>query len=649
MFRCSSVRMTIPVFILLLFTAPMPVFAQTAFPFTGKLVISGVSVTGSYDFQFKLYTAASGGTQVGATLTRLGVAVSNGNYTVTLDFGADSFGSAPLYVQALDRKSGTTTYTNISGRLQVAQRFAILSANTQALQGTAVSSVSPLAGQVLKFDGTLWSPGPDASGSPYSAGAGLLLTGTVFSIPAGGVATGMLAEGSVTNAKLGDGSVTTTTLGDGAVTTAKLADASVTAAKLAPGVGFGGSAAGGDLTGSYPNPQLLTTLTSLPKVSGNLLNAVYGSAPYFLYSQLIATATSDYNGAWQSFTPSSSGVLTGVDIYFSVPIHDFTSLKILVINAGEGPAGDILAIQSLPQVSSGWAHFDLAQSVFLSTNSTYTWRMYGVGGGVKVGYAGGDPFPYGISDLGATYDYAFKLTARNSSVITAGSWLGVGTDSPARALQVGNIYIPGSEGMLRLASRSKTGATYLRAWDIGVPETGDELGDEGYSFVIRDRGAADSRTLDPQFMIHYGTGNVGIGTRGPEYTLDVNGTIRGNNVSPSDIRLKKNIQPLCNALGTVANLRGVTFDWIRDDGRERSFPDGRQVGFIAQEVEKVLPEVVSTDAKGFKSVAYQNVVPVLVEAVKQQQKLIAELKRGNAALEARLRRLEGRPGSKPSR
>ena len=69
-------------------------------------------------------------------------------------------------------------------------------------------------------------------------------------------------------------------------------------------------------------------------------------------------------------------------------------------------------------------------------------------------------------------------------------------------------------------------------------------------------------------------------------------------------------------------------------------------GFIAQEVEKVLPELVSTDTKGYKSVAYQNVVPVLVEAVKTQQKQyesdLAEIKAfqaENAALKRQLTEL----------
>ena len=67
--------------------------------------------------------------------------------------------------------------------------------------------------------------------------------------------------------------------------------------------------------------------------------------------------------------------------------------------------------------------------------------------------------------------------------------------------------------------------------------------------------------------------------------------------------------------------------------KNHNFPGGKQVGFIAQEVEKVLPEVVSTDSEGYKSVSYDKFSAVLVEAVK-------ELKKENDELKARLLKLE---------
>lgn len=107
------------------------------------------------------------------------------------------------------------------------------------------------------------------------------------------------------------------------------------------------------------------------------------------------------------------------------------------------------------------------------------------------------------------------------------------------------------------------------------------------------------------------------------YTFDDNGsfTATGNVTAYSDIRLKENIEVIPNALDKVSQIRGVTYD--RNDIENES----RQAGVIAQEVEKVLPEVVNTDENGVKSVAYGNMVSLLIEAIKEQQKQIDELKR----------------------
>ena len=83
----------------------------------------------------------------------------------------------------------------------------------------------------------------------------------------------------------------------------------------------------------------------------------------------------------------------------------------------------------------------------------------------------------------------------------------------------------------------------------------------------------------------------------------------------SDARLKQNIQTLNNAVGVVNSLRGVSYE---RDGKE-------EIGLIAQEVELVLPQVVSDTESGMKGISYSNMVGLLVEAIKEQQKTIDEL------------------------
>ena len=88
--------------------------------------------------------------------------------------------------------------------------------------------------------------------------------------------------------------------------------------------------------------------------------------------------------------------------------------------------------------------------------------------------------------------------------------------------------------------------------------------------------------------------------------------------SSSDKRLKKNIKTVSNAIETINALRGVTFEW--KEGGIKS------AGLIAQEVEKVLPDSVSVDDNGFMGIRYNNLIGILVEAVKDQQIQINSLK-----------------------
>ena len=105
-------------------------------------------------------------------------------------------------------------------------------------------------------------------------------------------------------------------------------------------------------------------------------------------------------------------------------------------------------------------------------------------------------------------------------------------------------------------------------------------------------------------------------------TATVNGdfVVTGDSTSLSDERHKENITPVSNALDMVDNMNGVFYNL-------KSSPEKRSVGVIAQEMEKVLPEVVY-EAEDFKSVAYGNIVGVLIEAIKEMRKEIKDLKDG---------------------
>ncbi len=149
-------------------------------------------------------------------------------------------------------------------------------------------------------------------------------------------------------------------------------------------------------------------------------------------------------------------------------------------------------------------------------------------------------------------------------------------------------------------------------------------------------------------MTILGNGNVGIGNTSPGYKLTVSGTAWCTaGAWASDIRKKKNIQTLrINSISIIKKLHPVTFEWneVIDDGMM-----GSQIGFIAQELEQILPSIVLTDndSEQTKSIKYSEFIPILVSGFQEQQAIIENqeseidnLKSENADLKARLDRLE---------
>jgi hypothetical protein len=124
-----------------------------------------------------------------------------------------------------------------------------------------------------------------------------------------------------------------------------------------------------------------------------------------------------------------------------------------------------------------------------------------------------------------------------------------------------------------------------------------------------------------------GDGKVGIGTSIPSQRLEVAGTVRAHSFDvSSDKNFKKNIQPLRGSLNKVLQLQGVQYEWNTQDFPRRGFDTTIQDGFIAQDIEKVLPELVHKGADGYKAVDYIQLIPFLVEAIKEQQAQINSLK-----------------------
>ncbi len=144
--------------------------------------------------------------------------------------------------------------------------------------------------------------------------------------------------------------------------------------------------------------------------------------------------------------------------------------------------------------------------------------------------------------------------------------------------------------------------------------------------------------------------NAGVGIKGnnsQEYGLYVEGGISpnysayfskgayttGSFVSGSDLKWKTNISSLAGSLDKIKSIRGVNYDWRKNDFPDKGFSDRKQIGVIAQEVEKVLPELVYTDSNGDKGVDYAKMSAVLIEAVKELDVKTSEIENLKAEIE----------------
>ncbi len=112
---------------------------------------------------------------------------------------------------------------------------------------------------------------------------------------------------------------------------------------------------------------------------------------------------------------------------------------------------------------------------------------------------------------------------------------------------------------------------------------------------------------------------------GQDLVILGDGNLIANVVVHSSQKWKQDITPLDNTLDKVTQIQGVTYQWRADEFPEMSFDDTTtQIGFIAEELELIYPELVYTSDNGDKSISYSKLTPILLEAIKEQQNSIEE-------------------------
>jgi hypothetical protein len=194
-------------------------------------------------------------------------------------------------------------------------------------------------------------------------------------------------------------------------------------------------------------------------------------------------------------------------------------------------------------------------------------------------------------------------TAPRLTILTGGN-VGIGVTNPATQLEIYNSN--DQPATLRLSSTVSDGDALA-----AIISFSNDAGGGGVQGRIENIATEDDTTV-----FKFYTDN----TSSPSMTLFDSGnmTIAGTLTQNSDVRLKENIKPIESALDKVKQMQGVEFNKINSGTKE--------IGVVAQEIEKIIPELVLEDKEGIKSVAYGNITAVLIEAIKEQQKQIEELK-----------------------
>jgi hypothetical protein len=253
-----------------------------------------------------------------------------------------------------------------------------------------------------------------------------------------------------------------------------------------------------------------------------------------------------------------------------------------------------------------------------------------------------------VGDVG-TSEYINFLTQSTSDAsgvermrIAANGNVGIGTTSPSYMLDVQQssgsapTIAINTNHSIQAADFAATNAFWFVNSNLLMGSSG-AIGDTGNAYTFTDNSGSTYRQIKISSLrvsatsagsllsslnsdgSAYFSGNVGIGTTSPGFTFDVNGSIAATGAlqSHSDRVLKTNINKVENSLAKILAINGVSFDWRKDEFPQMHFEGGRQLGVIAQDVEKVFPEAVTKNKDGIRSVAYTMLIAPMIEAFKE--------------------------------
>jgi len=248
-------------------------------------------------------------------------------------------------------------------------------------------------------------------------------------------------------------------------------------------------------------------------------------------------------------------------------------------------------------------------------------------------------FTNNSNNNGGDMVFATKPLSQPSMRINDDGEVGIGTNNPNGLLHVAGAtytetgYIDLGAGWEKLDCAATKTCEYFTGTIVGIPyNTGDVFNDGD---ILQYNSAQNYWESVPQNTASPGipntsvqfndggsfAGSVGLTYNKFSYTLSASGDIIA--YASSDERLKENVTNISEPIEKVNRLNGVEFDWSEN---AYDHLQGHDIGLIAQDVQKVLPEAVMTREDDMLAVRYEKMVPLLIECIKDQQKQIDELK-----------------------
>ena len=210
-----------------------------------------------------------------------------------------------------------------------------------------------------------------------------------------------------------------------------------------------------------------------------------------------------------------------------------------------------------------------------------------------------------------------------SSQITAASTTGFATavktqlDTNTVVSGSGQINVASTTGDIALGTRTSGNYVATITAGTGVSSTGATTG-EGIAHTI-----SIGQAVATSDNVRFNSLGIGMAATGTAGRIDASGDIVA--FSTSDRNFKENITPIENPLDKIRKISGNTYDWKEELKDVHGF-EGNDVGVIAQEIEEVLPQLVTTRENGYKAVKYDKLVALLIEGIKEQQLQIEQLR-----------------------